>query len=546
MNYSKTFRVLLVVVVLASSITLYVSKLDDQFVLVPLRPPQPATAQENVTTEVLNLNCKCLLRKSNSGPATVDQFNLVMSWLNLTTKQHLVNRHPNLPVNFVYQTSRGKACTLVPTIFSIEWRNVYWQEVHLAEGTTLLLYSATYDPNTTGGKPCVRILAVTLSKQIPADAWCRFWYVPDQPPVLAKVSSSDYLDYQAKNSGRQMPYLITCPLPPHAGQPVAVSLVRKPCDPATTLLQVAGSHQRASSAYRDGVLPQDPARVTGWVPAVCGPALFYYHNDFSKRLVEWLEILRAEGFGRVFLYATSVHPNLQKVLQYYENEGFLQVTDYTYPPPYINEPSIRRLWTLVERTKMFAQENIYFTDCVLRHMHQHRFIAHYDPDEIPILPKHDNFTHFLDDFLTQAYTASQKKNKKKKPSGYRFQWNYFYDDLKPVGEASTLPEYLWALRHTLRPTKDLIATPGKFKALYDTDVVRGVFSHGTLQCSTGRCHFNSLITLKPSDAYLGHFSRKCGPKCTNITSTKEELFLLKYKDQVTGAVTKVLQQLELI
>ena len=58
-----------------------------------------------------------------------------------------------------------------------------------------------------------------------------------------------------------------------------------------------------------------------------------------------------------------------------------------------------RLWTLVERQKMFAQENIYFTDCILRHMHQYRFIAHFDPDEVPILPKHENFLQFLDDII---------------------------------------------------------------------------------------------------------------------------------------------------
>lgn len=61
-----------------------------------------------------------------------------------------------------------------------------------------------------------------------------------------------------------------------------------------------------------------------------------------------------------------------------------------------------RLWTLVERKKMFAQENVYFTDCVLRHMHQYRFLVHFDPDEVPILPHHHNFTHFLDDPIAKC------------------------------------------------------------------------------------------------------------------------------------------------
>lgn len=53
---------------------------------------------------------------------------------------------------------------------------------------------------------------------------------------------------------------------------------------------------------------------------------------------------------------------------------------------------------------MFAQENVYFTDCVLRHMHEYRFLAHVDPDEMPILLKHENFTHFLDD-LVDGYVS---------------------------------------------------------------------------------------------------------------------------------------------
>jgi hypothetical protein len=75
---------------------------------------------------------------------------------------------------------------------------------------------------------------------------------------------------------------------------------------------------------------------------VCGPALFYYQEDFSVRLVEWLELLRALGTSLVFLYVTRVHPNIEKVLRYYEQEGFVHTTDFHYPPPYVDEPLLRR------------------------------------------------------------------------------------------------------------------------------------------------------------------------------------------------------------
>lgn len=82
--------------------------------------------------------------------------------------------------------------------------------------------------------------------------------------------------------------------------------------------------------------------MKGWTSAVCGPALYYYHEDISIRLVEWLEILRAQDFSQVFLYVAYVHPNITKVLRHYIQEGFVQVTDYRYPPPYLNDPSLQR------------------------------------------------------------------------------------------------------------------------------------------------------------------------------------------------------------
>ena len=40
-----------------------------------------------------------------------------------------------------------------------------------------------------------------------------------------------------------------------------------------------------------------------------------------------------------------------------------------------------RIWTNTQRKEMFTLENIYFTDCILRNMHNYRFLIHLDPDE---------------------------------------------------------------------------------------------------------------------------------------------------------------------
>ncbi|XP_069164308.1 uncharacterized protein [Procambarus clarkii] len=535
----RHIRALLAVVVLIACVIVFGTR------LIPASL-NPVGIGSNNSTHLEDVpSCRCKLRKLNGGPLMAQQLDLELPSLNATTSELLARHHPNLPVDLLYQTSGKLCCSLLPSLVSIAWVNVYWQETRL-NNIPILLYSATYDPNP-GGEPCVRVLGVTRSTNPPA-GWCHFWFNPQQPPVVAKVTKIDYLDYQGRSGDRQMPFMFTCPLPSQAAhlQPGAVSLVNLPCQPATTLLQVVGAKEREASAYQHGHKPADPTRaVTGWVPAVCGPALYYYHKDFSKRLVEWLEILRAEGFGRVFLYTANVHPNIEKVLNYYVDDGFVQLTRYSYPPPYINEPSIQRFWTLVERKKMFAQENIYFSDCLLRHMHQYRFIAHYDPDELPILLHHHNYTHFLD-HLTLTTHNEKAKRKRKTPVAYRLRWNNFYNDLSPQGEAAEVPEYLWILRHTRRTVQNLGVTSVNFKALYDMNTVRGVFSHGVLVCTTGKCSRASMQSVSPEVAYLGHFTRVCGKMCEEANSTKEEPFLHKYRKPVSEAATSVLQKLELI
>ena len=49
---------------------------------------------------------------------------------------------------------------------------------------------------------------------------------------------------------------------------------------------------------------------------------------------------------------------------------------------------------------MFSAENLYFSDCVLRHMHEYRFIAHHDLDEVPMIKKGGgSYPTFLDYLL---------------------------------------------------------------------------------------------------------------------------------------------------
>ena len=96
------------------------------------------------------------------------------------------------------------------------------------------------------------------------------------------------------------PYLITCPVPPsHTNMtPLAVSLVEEDCETPTNFLNVIHN------------LPEEGEKSQF---GVCVKGLAAPGDDLSLRMMEWIEVLRALGAEKVFLYNYEVHPNVKKV-----------------------------------------------------------------------------------------------------------------------------------------------------------------------------------------------------------------------------------------
>ncbi|XP_064092468.1 uncharacterized protein LOC135205592 [Macrobrachium nipponense] len=471
--------------------------------------------------------------------------NLVIPWLSLTTLEHLRKHHPNFPVSIATEITK-KRCHLMPPPHGILWSNTYYQKAIMGKGVTYHLYSAIMDNRVhTDLRPCVRILAHTTVKN-PPKPWCYFWFNATGPPAVSRVARIDYINVKPNTGDSQKVFFLSCRVPRGDAhrKPKAVSVVAKLCESAKTLLEVVGAMERnETTAYVNGKPPADKGKLQGWNAAACGTALFYYHDDFSIRLVEWIEILRAMGFARVFLHETDVHPNITKVLSHYEDEGFVQVTKYSYPEPYVNEPSTRRLWYLLEKPKVYLMGAMYYTDCLVRHMHEYRFIGHLDPDEIPMLLRHDSYPSWMDDVFTRAHKKTKAEGKAA-PSAYSLEWKFHPGDLPPSEKNRDLPGYLWALRHSFVPTKFVPGLTNQ-KCLYDMDFVTGVMSHKPTVCGSGKCR-GAVYKVPTSAGYLAHFKNRCGKHCGQPGSTKEVPALLKYRQSVEDAVSRTLQKLQLI
>ena len=53
---------------------------------------------------------------------------------------------------------------------------------------------------------------------------------------------------------------------------------------------------------------------------VCVRALYFYHQDISNWLIQWLEMQKILGANKIFFYALAIHPNVKRILNFYQDE----------------------------------------------------------------------------------------------------------------------------------------------------------------------------------------------------------------------------------
>ena len=81
--------------------------------------------------------------------------------------------------------------------------------------------------------------------------------------------------------------------------PVSVSLVETECPKSKPSNNIRVYFDRHKSGHKQGI-------------AVCSKALTHL-GDVSMRIIEWIEVLRAQGVEKIILSSLSVHPNVYKV-----------------------------------------------------------------------------------------------------------------------------------------------------------------------------------------------------------------------------------------
>lgn len=273
---------------------------------------------------------------------------------------------PNFPLVYLMDKKgfhyKNKTCAKFPTIYDININNIYWQETDTSNGT-FYLYGAYLDvrKNNRLG-PTVRILGMINRLEPSVKTHCQFWFNGTREPVISKVLEYKYIWYRKWGNykpGIFQPYMLACQLPKtHWDKvPLSVSVVEDVCDTATNNLKVIYNKLESGETQKKQF-------------AVCVKGLDFPTDDLSVRLIEWIELLHLLGADKIFLYNLEVHPNVTKVLNYYEEKGYVDLTPISLPGYQPNIQVLQHLYLKSKTNNKRQNELIPYNDCLYRNMYR--------------------------------------------------------------------------------------------------------------------------------------------------------------------------------
>ncbi|XP_058792872.1 uncharacterized protein LOC131665179 [Phymastichus coffea] len=456
--------------------------------------------------------------------------------------QEIEERLPSLPLAYwtrnskvsqtakASETSAGGGCQpKYPSIFELEFNNVYWQTLRSSNGT-FQLFGAFYDDRKLSRiGPAIRIVGMIDRIEPTVKTYCQMWFEGEKEPKIVDVLEYKYIWYSKWGNYKQgiyQPYVIACKVPQshwRRGPPASVSLAEKRCDTATNNLRVT---------YNKPALKKDFA--------VCVKGLDFLHEDLSVRLVEWIELIMLLGADKIFFYQLQVHPNVTKVLEHYQTLGKVHVTPLTLPGGQPNVPAFQHMYLTKKTNHKRQNELIPYNDCLYKHMYEYEYIALLDVDEV-IMPKQDATWQQL---MARVMPKALKLRNETRAS-YNVRNVYFLDDfLHAHGSFKDIPKYMHMLQHVYR-SKNFTKPNQYIKCFHNPERVVTLHNHFPLACLGAGC---TSYPIDTEDAQLQHYRADCVKSLKKTCVEYRENSLLdttiwRYKDKLVSRVTSTLKTL---
>lgn len=441
--------------------------------------------------------------------------------------EEAIAKLPNLPVAFWnkmlgQQLKYNNTCAKFPSILELNYNNVHWQMLPTSNGTFYLL-SAYYDVRALNKlAPTIRIVGMIDRIQPTVKTFCQLWFENDKKPVFAPISEYRYIWYSKWGNFKQginQPYLMSCTVPKsHKDKvPVAVSVVEKECENATTLLRVVYNKPEKKKPF-----------------AVCVKGLDFIHTDLTVRMVEWIELLGILGADKIFIYELQTHPNISRMLQYYERTGQVSVTPLTLPGNQPNSPYLQHLYLTKKMIHKRQNEVIPYNDCLYKNLYTYDYVVLLDIDEVIMPVKRESWHDLIQDVL-----AMQPKGKPI-PNTFSSSNVYFLDDAQHAhGWYKDIPRHLHMLQHVYRAIN--FTKPGQYvKCFHDTEKVLILHNHFPFGC-LGNCKSFAIPT---EDSQLQHYRKDCVGTLKNSckdfrANTVVDTAIWKFKDKLIARTNKV-------
>ncbi|XP_076644683.1 uncharacterized protein LOC143354458 [Halictus rubicundus] len=455
--------------------------------------------------------------------------------------REIEQRLPSLPLAYWNKNSKysgvqskvkgNDSCSNLkyPSIYDIEFNNVYWQTMRTSNGT-FQFFGAFYDRRKLSRiGPAIRIVGMIDRIEPTVKTHCQLWYDGEKEPRVVETLEYKYIWYPKWGNYKQgiyQPYVIACKVPQShwlKGPPASVSMVEKPCDTASNNLRV---------------IYNKPERKKDF--AVCVKGLDFLHEDLSVRLVEWIELITLLGADKIFFYQLQVHPNVTKVLDHYQRLGKVHVTPLTLPGGQPNVPAFQHMYLTKKTNHKRQNELIPYNDCLYKHMYEYEYIALLDVDEVIMPVKDATWQDLMKRVLGKAFKIRNETR-----ASYNVRNVYFLDDLlHSHGFFKDIPKYMHMLQHVYR-SKNFTKPNQYIKCFHNPERVVTLHNHFPLACLGAGC---TSYPIETEDAQLQHYRADCVKSLKKTCVEYRENSVLdttiwRYKDQLVDRVTRTLETL---
>ena len=217
---------------------------------------------------------------------------------------------------------------------------------------------------------------------------------------------------------------------------------------------------------------------------VCLGPLFGINNN--NRLIEFLEMHKILGVGKVAIYDYSIRTNVLKDLNVYVETGFVDLLPWKLPFDY-------------KYIRYYGQLGM-LNECLYRYMFKTKYIAFIDMDE-QIVPKREytwtEMVNNLERNLTQPVRSIT--------CGFSFQ-NYFFSTKWPNDEQSPSRNSLFYIKSLLKTKREPVAHGSRSKTMIKPQMVDIMNIH----CVARGYNKSRLYNVDPSIASLHHYRYRLG------------------------------------